>query len=167
MRDPKRAADNMRRGGVHLALLVIGKRPTAVPSECLIRFREAEADTPVIIVTNDPNLDEAVEALRRHAYDYLDRKQLAQQLEPALLRLFTEKGYLPPTETELEQAIGGRLRQCRQNRGLTLKQLGTRTGLSVSMISQIETLKTSPSVGTLSRLTQALGITLEDLFEGF
>jgi transcriptional regulator with XRE-family HTH domain len=59
--------------------------------------------------------------------------------------------------------MGEQLRQARQQRGLTLRELAQRLGVSPSMISQIETGRASPSVSTLYALATELGVSLDDL----
>ena len=60
--------------------------------------------------------------------------------------------------------IGGRLREERTRRGVSVRGLARDIGVSASLISQIETDKSSPSVSTLYAITTALGISIEDLF---
>ncbi len=60
--------------------------------------------------------------------------------------------------------LGTRLRDERLRRGMTLRGLAREVGVSASMISQIETSKTQPSVSTLYAITSALGISIEDVF---
>jgi len=60
--------------------------------------------------------------------------------------------------------IGGRLREERTRRGISVRGLARDFGVSASLISQIETDKSSPSVSTLYAITTALGISIEDLF---
>jgi transcriptional regulator with XRE-family HTH domain len=60
--------------------------------------------------------------------------------------------------------LGGRLRDERVRRGMTLRGLAREVGVSASMISQIETSKAQPSVSTLYAITSALGISIEDVF---
>jgi len=67
-------------------------------------------------------------------------------------------------EVRLNQEIGLRIRGLRKKKNLTLKQLANRTGLSVSLISQIELAKTSASVSTLYKLASALGIKIGHFF---
>jgi transcriptional regulator with XRE-family HTH domain/quercetin dioxygenase-like cupin family protein len=68
---------------------------------------------------------------------------------------------LPSTEVP---PIGARLRAARRGRGLSVRGLARDIGVSASLISQIETDKSSPSVSTLYSITTALGISIEDLF---
>ena len=61
--------------------------------------------------------------------------------------------------------IGERLREERVRRGLSVRGLARDIGVSASLISQIETEKSQPSVSTLYAITTALGISIEDLFD--
>jgi transcriptional regulator with XRE-family HTH domain len=60
--------------------------------------------------------------------------------------------------------LGQRLREERVRQGVTVRGLARDVGVSASMISQIETAKSQPSVSTLYAITTALGISIEDLF---
>ncbi|HEX7743890.1 MAG TPA: cupin domain-containing protein [Micromonosporaceae bacterium] len=60
--------------------------------------------------------------------------------------------------------IGARLRAARRRHGVSVRGLAREIGVSASLISQIETDKSSPSVSTLYAITTALGISIEDLF---
>ena len=60
--------------------------------------------------------------------------------------------------------IGARLRAERQRKGLTVRELARRVGVSPSLISQIERDKVNPSVSTLWGMVSALGLTMGDLF---
>jgi transcriptional regulator with XRE-family HTH domain/quercetin dioxygenase-like cupin family protein len=60
--------------------------------------------------------------------------------------------------------IGERLRQARLRRGMTVRGLARMVDVSASLISQIETGKSSPSVSTLYAITAALDISIEDVF---
>ncbi|RYC29608.1 cupin domain-containing protein [Lichenibacterium minor] len=58
-----------------------------------------------------------------------------------------------------------RLRLARTMRGMTLKALASAVGCSESMLSKIETGKTSPSLPMLHRLAEALGTNIGWMFE--
>jgi transcriptional regulator with XRE-family HTH domain len=60
--------------------------------------------------------------------------------------------------------IGERLREARVKRGLSVRGLARVVDVSPSLISQIETGKSSPSVSTLYAITNALQISIEDVF---
>lgn len=61
--------------------------------------------------------------------------------------------------------LGSRIRTERTRRGLTVRGLARDIGVSPSLISQIETDKSQPSVSTLYAITNALDITIESLFD--
>jgi transcriptional regulator with XRE-family HTH domain len=59
--------------------------------------------------------------------------------------------------------MGERIRAARQRAGLTLRQLASATGVSASLLSQIENSRARPSVTTLYGLVAALGLSLDGL----
>ena len=68
---------------------------------------------------------------------------------------------------ERRSAIGSRLRANRTMRNLTLRELARRVGVSPSLISQIETGRSQPSVGTLYAIATELEVSVDDLlFDG-
>jgi transcriptional regulator with XRE-family HTH domain len=60
--------------------------------------------------------------------------------------------------------LGERLREARVERGLSLRELARRLEVSPSLLSQIETGKTHPSVRTLYAIVDALGVLVHELF---
>lgn len=60
--------------------------------------------------------------------------------------------------------VGERVRQLRKARGWTLKDAAEASGLSVSFISDIERGGATPTLTSLERLAEALGVRLEVLF---
>ena len=63
----------------------------------------------------------------------------------------------------IARAIGGRVRQGRGSRGWTLDQLAERAGVSRRMLVSIEQGAANPSIATLLRISDALGIGLPAL----
>jgi transcriptional regulator with XRE-family HTH domain len=61
--------------------------------------------------------------------------------------------------------VAERLRTERQRRGISQRELARRVGLSASLISQIETGRSKPSVSTLYAMVTQLGISLDRLFQ--
>lgn len=59
--------------------------------------------------------------------------------------------------------MGDRLRRARAARGLSLRTLARRLGVSPSLISQVETGRAKPSVNTLYALATELGVSLDEL----
>ena len=62
--------------------------------------------------------------------------------------------------------IGDELRRVRVSRKLSLRSVATAVGVSASLLSQVETGKTQPSVSTLYALVNHLGISLDGLMKG-
>ena len=67
--------------------------------------------------------------------------------------------------TSLALAIGARVKQERQSRGWTLDQLAAAAGVSRRMVVNVEQGAANPSVGTLLRISDALGVGLPALVE--
>ncbi len=65
----------------------------------------------------------------------------------------------------LAQAIGERVRRERQGQGWTLDRLAEAAGVSRRMVINVEQGAVNPSVGTLLRLSDALGVGLPALVE--
>ncbi len=59
--------------------------------------------------------------------------------------------------------FGGHLREVRQARGLSLRALAERVGVSPSLISQVETGRARPSVRTLYAIASELQMSLDEL----
>jgi transcriptional regulator with XRE-family HTH domain len=62
--------------------------------------------------------------------------------------------------------VGARLRAERERRKIGVRELAKRVGVSPSLISQIETNKSRPSVNTLYAIVNELQISLDQLFAG-
>lgn len=59
--------------------------------------------------------------------------------------------------------IGPKVRAAREARGISLRELARRVGVSASFISQLEHNKVNASVGTLYSLVDALGLSIDQL----
>lgn len=68
-------------------------------------------------------------------------------------------------QRERPAGIGPRLRAARLARGLSLAELAGRAELTKGFLSQVERDLVSPSVGSLLRVCEALGVGVGDLFE--
>lgn len=60
--------------------------------------------------------------------------------------------------------VSARLRELREERGISMRALAVRSGLSANALSMIERGKTSPSVSTLYKLAAALGVSITAFF---
>lgn len=60
--------------------------------------------------------------------------------------------------------VGGRLRQLRKQYGLSQRELAKQAGVTNGTISQIELGRASPSVGSLKRILDCMGVSLATFF---
>lgn len=119
--------------------------------------------TKVIILTAYGQIDTAIQSVKMGVVHYLQKPFKHQEL----LQLIENEIGLPDRKDEegnLYKEIGTTLKKARTKKDLTLKQLGDETGLSVSLISQIEHGKIAPSLSTLLKLSKALKIPLKSIF---
>jgi quercetin dioxygenase-like cupin family protein len=72
---------------------------------------------------------------------------------------------MDPGTTALSAAIGGRVNELRRRRRWTLDQLAGAAGVSRRMVVNVEQGAVNPSVGTLLRISDALGVGLPALVE--
>ncbi|MDT0316880.1 helix-turn-helix domain-containing protein [Streptomyces millisiae] len=66
---------------------------------------------------------------------------------------------------QLSQSLARNLRRLRTERGLTLDALAARAGVSRGMLIQIEQARTNPSVGTVVKVGDALGVSITTLLD--
>lgn len=62
-------------------------------------------------------------------------------------------------------ALGARVRALRQERGLLQKQVAEKSGLTASMVSQIESGRLNPTLTTLRKVAHAFGVSIPLLLE--
>lgn len=65
----------------------------------------------------------------------------------------------------VNEHIGRKIKDLRNQNGLTQQELADRTELTKGFISQLERGQVSPSVGTLLDLIECLGTTASDFFK--
>lgn len=59
-----------------------------------------------------------------------------------------------------ERLIGSRIKEYRQSQGLSMRELGRRTDLSVSFLSQVERGLVSVSISSLKKIAEALDVSI-------
>ena len=72
---------------------------------------------------------------------------------------------IPDKPGDEVSALGARVRELRQQRWMTLRDLAAAAGVSPSLVSQFERGQANVSVGVLRRIAQALGLATADLFD--
>jgi len=162
--EPDQVLEEIKRGRFQLVLLDVSP-PVDAGVDLLQRIRAADSDICVVCMTALPSVDVAVRTLKRQAFDYLQKPLAMEELHAVIQAAIREKGLLVDLEGRLNQEVGRRLRERRTAEQLTLKQLANRTGLSVSLISQIELGKSAASMSTLHKLATALQVRMTYFFE--
>ena len=161
--DGRKVEEEIRKNDIHLAVVDL-KMPDISGLDVVEMIRHHDSDVAVILMTGYATLDSAVSALRGGVVDYLRKPVREDELLGAVRRALAAKGLALLPEEELHRNIGSAIRDLRKKRTLTLKQLAKRTGLSVSLLSQIERAESSASVTSLYKIAHALKIRLPELF---
>ncbi|HPF47130.1 MAG: helix-turn-helix domain-containing protein [Alphaproteobacteria bacterium] len=68
------------------------------------------------------------------------------------------------TDSKIDVAIGACLKDMRESRGFNARALAEAAGVSAAMISRIENGQVSPSISTLSALSEALDVPMVSFF---
>ncbi len=76
------------------------------------------------------------------------------------------KTSIPEASPEaLNENLGKRVKKLRADRGWSLEELATASGVSRSMLSEIEREKANPTLTVTFRIARAFGLTLQELIE--
>lgn len=161
--NPLLAEEEVRNGSFHLIILDL-MMPKMDGIEVLRRIRKIDSDVAVVIFTGYPNLESAVATMKLDAVDYITKPFQVEELRAVVERVMRKKGLARTPEEQLHRVIGDRIRNMRKDQKLTLKQMSKRTGLSVSLLSQIERAESSASIPSLYKIACALDARMQDLF---
>ncbi len=163
MSDPLVVEDEVRQGSYHVIILDL-MMPKLDGIEVLRRIRSIDTDVAVVMFTAHPNLDTAVASMKLDAVDYIKKPFNVDEFRDVLSRVMKKKGLARTPEEQLHKIIGDTIRTMRKERELTLKQMSRRTGLSISLLSQIERAESSPSISSLYKIAMALDSKIQQLF---
>lgn len=163
LNDPVKTLDVLRDGTYHIVILDL-VMPGMHGMDLLDQVRRYDDDIAIVVVTGYPTVETAVQSLKHSVSDYLRKPFEPDEFRSTVESILREKGLLTNPEEELHKSIGKSIRALRKDRGLTLKQMSRRTGLSVSLLSQIERAESSASVSSLFKVSKALDCKLTDLF---
>jgi two-component system, OmpR family, response regulator len=161
--NPTTVEDEIRTSNFHLVILDL-MMPKMDGIEVLKRIRKVDSDIAVVMFTGYPNLDSAVASMKLDAVDYIKKPFQVEELREVVERVMRRKGLSRSPEEQLHKVIGDTIRNLRKERKLTLKQMSKRTGLSVSLLSQIERAESSASIPSLYKIAVALESRIQDLF---
>lgn len=163
--DPTKTVEILRGSDFHLVVLDM-MMPQMSGTEVLEQIRKLDSDIAVIVATAYPNVDTAVASLKAQASDYVKKPMDQDAFLGTVKNALAKKGLSQDPEADLHRAIGRTIRDARKTQELTLKQLARRTGLSVSLLSQIERAESSASISSLYKIASALQLRMGELFGG-
>lgn len=89
-----------------------------------------------------------------------------ESFDDLLSRIAEEAGDFGPAAGDPEVQVGDRIRRFREGRGVTLQELAEKTGFSTALIAQIENRMTSPPLGTLVKIANALDASVSSFVGG-
>jgi DNA-binding NtrC family response regulator len=161
--DPRAGIEELRDEQFHVVVLDI-MMPEIDGMEALEEIRGFDSDIAIIIFTGYPSIDTARTSLQYDVSDYIKKPFDIDEFTESLERILREKGLLIDPEEKLLETIGQNLRERRKECNLTLKETARRTGLSVSLLSQIERAESSASVSSLYKLARAFDCQLTEFF---
>ena len=161
--EPLRAPEEVRQN--RYQLIVLDVSPTTGGTEALEAIRGFDTDVCVIATTGIASVEAAVTTMKYQAFHYLQKPLDSEEVLAVVKEAIRDRGLIVDLETHLNTEIGRRIRAKRHECELTLKQLANRTGLSVSLISQIELGKSAASMSTMHKLAAALGVRMTYFFE--
>jgi DNA-binding NtrC family response regulator len=123
-------------------------------------IKKVSPHSKVIILTGFPSVESAVSTMKSGAIDYL-RKPFKNE---ELLGIIKDNVNLEVKNNILTK-LGEKIKAIRKGKGIKIKQLSTRSGLTESSISMIENGKISPSITTINKIAMALSVHPIEFFE--
>jgi DNA-binding XRE family transcriptional regulator len=97
-----------------------------------------------------------------------ERREIQRAMTEILAQLPVKRKPLPePAEStglrSWSESVGARIKKLREERGLTQVQLAERAGIPQSHVSRLENAAHSATHKTLTKIAEALGVTVRDL----
>lgn len=96
-----------------------------------------------------------------------DRRSSARAVRQSAVVAQTRDGAVPADARSLDRYLGNVIRELRQKDKLTIAEVAAQAGISRGMVSKIENGQVSTSLETLSKIAQALGVSLAHLFRHY
>ncbi|MCL6582850.1 MAG: response regulator [bacterium] len=136
------------------------KLPDVNGSQGITEIKKVSPHSKVIILTGYPSVDSAVSTMKNGAIDYLKKPFKNEEL----LDIIRSNINLEVKNNILSK-LGEKIKSIRKSKGIKIKQLSTRSGLTESSISMIENGKISPSITTINKIAMALSVHPIEFFE--
>lgn len=164
LKDGETVAEAIRREEVHVILLDLPRDEAAAIAE-LEQIRAADKDACVIAMAAVASIEIAVAAMRHSAFHFLQKPVDGEELVRVIAEAVHANGLCMTQERDLNTVVGRRVRERRTHEALTLREVARNTGLSVSLISQVELGKSAASLSTLHKLAGALKVPMSHFVE--
>lgn len=148
----------------HIIILDL-KMPQISGTELLKEIKSKFQNVCVIILTGYPSFKTAVETMKLDAFDYLKKPFDLNDLRKALYNAQKTYCLVKNSKDKLKSDVGKKLKFLRKSKKITQKQLANRTGLSPSLLSQIENGQIAASLTTLDKLSASLNVKLSYFLE--
>jgi DNA-binding NtrC family response regulator len=163
--DPEKSIPLIREEMFQIIILDI-VMPKINGMELLKQIRQIDSDICVIILSGYPTFEYAREAFKSDCYEFISKPFENSRLLEVINKAINKWGMISDLNQIATNNIASIVKRLRNDQSLSLRQLANRTGLSPSLIYQIEHSQTTPSLATLSKLATALNTTLEHFFKG-
>jgi len=126
----------------------------------IAKIKEVSPHSKVIILTGYPSVESIVSTMKDGAVDYLKKPFKNEEL----LNIIQNNIDLELKDNILIE-LGKKIKAIRKEKGIKIKQLSARSGLTDSTISMVENGKISPSITTTYKIAMALGVHPVEFFE--
>lgn len=126
----------------------------------LLDLRRVSPHSHIIVMTSSPSVETAVSTMKNGAVDYLVKPIKNEDF----LNVIRANIHIDLKDDILTK-LGEKIKSIRKGKGIKIKQLSSRSGLTESSISMIENGKISPSITTINKIAVALGVHPIEFFE--
>jgi DNA-binding response OmpR family regulator len=126
----------------------------------LLDLRRISPHSRIIVMTASPSVETAISTMKNGAVDYLTKPLKNEDL----LKVIRANIHIDLKDDILTK-LGEKIKSIRKGKGIKIKQLSSRSGLTESSISMIENGKISPSITTINKIAVALGVHPIEFFE--
>jgi DNA-binding NtrC family response regulator len=163
--DSKKAVSSVKDNNYQIVILDI-VMPKIDGIELLRSIKKEDDDLCVIMLSGYPTFERARETFKHDCFDFLTKPFETETLLETINRAIREYGLVTDLNQKATTLIAKRVHVLRTKKRLSLRQLASRTGLSPSLIYQVEHAQTTPSIATISRIAAALNSEMEFFFKG-
>lgn len=134
--------------------------------QLLQSIKELDNDSCVIMLSGFPTFERARETFKYGCFDFIPKPFENESLLETIKSAIKKYGFITDLNQKATSIIAQRVHDLRSEMKLSLRQLANRTGLSPSLIYQVEHGQTTPSIATISRIAAALNSGMEYFFKG-